>query len=140
MKKLLITLFVLTSLCHSSVGQSENKARFFIGNTKGFIENHVKASNGNLSYGVSDEGHPYIMDEDWDGVSAWYLDDNSICFAFYNVIKSDKGKKALFDLKLVLAKRAEKINNNTYLDDGLYFTFSNPDTRSIALLVSNKGN
>lgn len=139
MKKLLITLFILTSFHHLSVGQRETKARFFIGNTKGFIENHVKASNGNLSYGVSDEGHPYIMDEDWDGVTAWYLDENSICFGFYNVVKSNEGKKALFDLKLVLAKRAEKINSNTYLDDKLYFTFSNPDTGTMALLVSNKG-
>lgn len=136
MYKLVATSLLTLVVSFSCLSQVESALPWKLGNSKQFIEKDLKAKGGNITYGINDEGLAYIADQDWDGVVAYYFNDESICVANYSVIRSEKGKKALVELKMHFAKNGEKINANTYLSNGLYYTFSNPETGAIGMLVS----
>jgi len=130
--KLKTTIILALTLCYCEVF-SQIELTQDIGKNKRQIEEVTK--NGNITYGINDKGVAYLMDSSWDGFETWYFDDNSICIAVYMVFREGKGLKYLFDLKLKISKKAEKMDDNTYLLDGFYFKFSNPDS-GIGLVVS----
>lgn len=110
---------------------------FDLGKTRATIERSVKSKGGKISHGINKDGYAFIMDEDYDGMTAWFFDDSSICISFYIVLNSEQGKKGLIELRETLVQRlgAQKISNNVYKMDDLYLEFSTPTPSEIALLV-----
>lgn len=138
MKQLVATSLLTLVITFSCLSQVESELPWKLGNSKEFIEKDLKAKGGNITYGINDDGLAYISDQDWDGLVAYYFNDESICIANYSVIRSENGKKALVELKMLFAKNGKKVKDNIYLVDGLYYTFSNPERGAVGMLVSKE--
>lgn len=126
----------LTALMFVLLSITANSQDFNLGRTISFVEAELRGKEGaNVVKGINKDGFVYLMDEDWDGMTVWFFDDDLICVSFYALLKSKKGQEGLTELRILVGQRGKKLDVNTYSWDGLIYKFTNPNPGQTDILV-----
>ena len=118
----IILLTVISQLTNAQV-LKDLVALASIGESKSTIKSELVRSGAHLSEGLNKEGYTYLMDEDWDGVIAYFFNDNLVCVSWYYSARSKKGRQTIINLKDAVGKELAKVEDNVYSKDGINVRF-----------------